>query len=48
MQNVDILNPYFLRNIDDTSWRSLSGVHANECILQLVPNIEVSSMPCYL
>ncbi|KAH7843463.1 hypothetical protein Vadar_016899 [Vaccinium darrowii] len=40
-ENVDILNPYFLRNIDDTSWRSLSGVHANECILQLVPNIEV-------
>ncbi|XP_052188506.1 nuclear poly(A) polymerase 3 [Diospyros lotus] len=40
-ENVDILNPYFLRGIDEISWRSLSGVHANKCILQLLPNIEV-------
>ncbi|XAR56973.1 Polynucleotide adenylyltransferase [Bertholletia excelsa] len=40
-QNVDILNPYFLRNIDETSWRSLSGVHANQCILRLLPNMQV-------
>ncbi|GFS35185.1 poly(A) polymerase 3 [Actinidia rufa] len=40
-ENVDILNPYFLRGIDETSWRSLSGVHANKCILQLLPNIEL-------
>ncbi|PSR97879.1 Nuclear poly(A) polymerase 3 (PAP(III)) like [Actinidia chinensis var. chinensis] len=40
-ENVDILNPYFLRGIDETSWRSLSGVHANKCILQLLPNMEV-------
>ncbi|KAA8527345.1 hypothetical protein F0562_034940 [Nyssa sinensis] len=40
-ENVDILNPFFLRNIDETSWRSLSGVRANKSILQLVPNLEV-------
>ncbi|OIW13755.1 hypothetical protein TanjilG_17934 [Lupinus angustifolius] len=39
-ENVDILNPFFLRNIDDTSWKSLSGVRANKRILQLVPNVE--------
>ncbi|KAL7212915.1 hypothetical protein ACSBR2_015586 [Camellia fascicularis] len=39
--NVDIRNPFFLRNIDETSWRSLSGVHANKCILRLLPNMEV-------
>nr|DAD38327.1 TPA_asm: hypothetical protein HUJ06_008968 [Nelumbo nucifera] len=38
--NVDILNPLFLRNIDETSWKSLSGVRANICILQLVPNLQ--------
>ena len=41
LQNLNVLNPYFLRNIDETSWKSLSGVRANECILQLVPNVEV-------
>ncbi|KAL7188856.1 hypothetical protein ACSBR1_038668 [Camellia fascicularis] len=41
LQNVDILNPFFLSNIDETSWRSLSGVHANKCILRLLPNMEV-------
>ncbi|KAI8005416.1 Nuclear poly(A) polymerase 3 [Camellia lanceoleosa] len=40
-ENVDILNPFFLSNIDETSWRSLSGVHANKCILRLLPNMEV-------
>ncbi|XP_014517987.2 nuclear poly(A) polymerase 3 isoform X1 [Vigna radiata var. radiata] len=39
-ENVDILNPFFMRNIDDTSWKSLSGVRANKYILHLVPNIE--------
>lgn len=39
-ENLNVLNPYFLRNIDETSWKSLSGVRANECILQLVPNVE--------
>ncbi|KAI4335009.1 hypothetical protein L6164_013698 [Bauhinia variegata] len=29
-----------MRNIDDTSWKSLSGVRANKRILQLVPNVE--------
>lgn len=40
-EDVDILNPSFLKDIDETSWKSLSGVHANKCILQLVPNLEV-------
>ncbi|CAJ1963130.1 unnamed protein product [Sphenostylis stenocarpa] len=39
-ENVDILNPFFMRNIDDTSWKSLSGVRANKYILHLLPNIE--------
>ncbi|KAK7303658.1 hypothetical protein RJT34_14570 [Clitoria ternatea] len=39
-ENVDVLDPFFMRNIDDTSWKSLSGVRANKQILQLVPNIE--------
>ncbi|QHO06607.1 hypothetical protein HN51_065461 [Arachis hypogaea] len=39
-ESVDILHPFFLRNIDDTSWKSLSGVRANKRILQLVPNVE--------
>ncbi|XP_061352763.1 nuclear poly(A) polymerase 3 [Gastrolobium bilobum] len=39
-QNVDILNPFFMRNINDASWKSLSGVRANKRILQLVPNVE--------
>ncbi|KAI8555445.1 hypothetical protein RHMOL_Rhmol05G0174500 [Rhododendron molle] len=30
-------------NVDETSWRSLSGVHANKCILQLIPNMKVSA-----
>ncbi|KAJ9181775.1 hypothetical protein P3X46_005833 [Hevea brasiliensis] len=38
--NLDVLNPFFLRNIDETSWKSLSGVRANQQILQLVPNLE--------
>lgn len=47
MQNVDILNLYYLRNIDETSWRSLSGVHANKWILRLIPNTKVSSKKCF-
>ncbi|XP_065863857.1 nuclear poly(A) polymerase 3 [Euphorbia lathyris] len=38
--NLDVLNPFFLNNIDETSWKSLSGVRANQQILQLVPNLE--------
>ncbi|WCJ23270.1 poly(A) polymerase 3 [Euphorbia peplus] len=38
--NLDVLNPFFLKNIDETSWKSLSGVLANQQILQLVPNLE--------
>lgn len=42
LQNVDVLNPFFLRDLDETSWKSLSGVRANKCILQLVPDLEVN------
>ncbi|KAJ8636269.1 hypothetical protein MRB53_010536 [Persea americana] len=38
-ENVDLSNPFFLHRIDETSLRSLSGVHANMRILQLVPNL---------
>ncbi|WOL11790.1 nuclear poly(A) polymerase 3 [Canna indica] len=37
---VDIFDPSLLSFIDDTSWRSLSGVRANQRILQLVPNLK--------
>lgn len=40
LENVDVLNPFFLRDIDETSWKSLSGVRANKRILQLVPDLE--------
>ncbi|KAH9766259.1 nuclear poly(A) polymerase 3 [Citrus sinensis] len=40
-ENVDVLNPFFLRDLDETSWKSLSGVRANKCILQLVPDLEL-------
>ncbi|KAJ8528889.1 hypothetical protein K7X08_030629 [Anisodus acutangulus] len=40
-EDVDVFNPFFLKNIDDTSWKSLSGVCANRRILQLVPNVEI-------
>ncbi|XP_059280804.1 nuclear poly(A) polymerase 3-like isoform X1 [Lycium ferocissimum] len=40
-EDVDVFNPFFLKNIDDTSWKSLSGVRANRRILQLVPNVEI-------
>ncbi|OMO53463.1 hypothetical protein CCACVL1_28620 [Corchorus capsularis] len=40
-ENVDIFNPFFLRDIDETGWKSLSGVRANKRICQLVPNLEM-------
>ncbi|KAJ6987756.1 nuclear poly(A) polymerase 3 [Populus alba] len=39
-ENVDILNLSLLTNIDETSWKSLSGVRANQRILLLVPNLK--------
>ncbi|RAL47436.1 hypothetical protein DM860_013401 [Cuscuta australis] len=39
-ENVDLFNPFFMRNIDESSWKSLSGVRANRSILSLVPSIE--------
>ena len=38
---MDIFNPSFLRGIDETGWKSLSGVRANKQICHLVPNLEV-------
>ncbi|KAI3522647.1 hypothetical protein L1887_00594 [Cichorium endivia] len=40
-ENVDILNSMFLNGIDETSWKSLSGVRANNSILQHVPDIKI-------
>ncbi|KAL3347912.1 hypothetical protein AABB24_021511 [Solanum stoloniferum] len=40
-EDVDVFNPFFLKNIDDKSWKSLSGVRANKRIHQLVPNVEI-------
>ncbi|XP_038723185.1 nuclear poly(A) polymerase 3 isoform X2 [Tripterygium wilfordii] len=39
-EDVDVLNPFFLRDMDEASWKSLSGVCANKCILQLLPDVE--------
>lgn len=39
-ENVDLLNPVFLTSIDEVSWKSISGVRVNQCILQLVPNLK--------
>ncbi|XP_010938209.1 nuclear poly(A) polymerase 3 isoform X1 [Elaeis guineensis] len=38
-QDVDIFDESLVV-ADETSWRSLSGVHVNTCILQLVPNLK--------
>nr|GMD89261.1 nuclear poly(A) polymerase 3 [Ipomoea batatas] len=40
-ENVDVFNPFFMRNIDESSWRSLSGIRANRSIMYLLPNIEL-------
>ncbi|XP_042406611.1 nuclear poly(A) polymerase 3-like [Zingiber officinale] len=37
---LNIFDPSILAKIDETSWRSLSGVRANNRILQLVPNLK--------
>uniref|UniRef100_A0A6N2M2U9 polynucleotide adenylyltransferase n=1 Tax=Salix viminalis TaxID=40686 RepID=A0A6N2M2U9_SALVM len=45
-ENVDVLSLSLLNNIDETSWKSLSGVRANQRILLLVPNLKVD-IPCF-
>ncbi|GER31435.1 poly(A) polymerase [Striga asiatica] len=40
-ENVNLLDPLFSSNVDEISFKSLSGVCANMRILQLVPNLEV-------
>ncbi|GAB2265696.1 hypothetical protein Dimus_000735 [Dionaea muscipula] len=37
---VEVLNPMILHGIDETSWKSLSGVRVNCAILQLVTNLK--------
>nr|GMD72130.1 nuclear poly(A) polymerase 3 [Ipomoea batatas] len=27
--NVNVFNPFFMRNIDESNWKSLSGIRAN-------------------
>ncbi|XVF66078.1 hypothetical protein PTKIN_Ptkin10aG0005300 [Pterospermum kingtungense] len=39
-ENFDIFNPINLRGIDETGWKTLSGVRVNKQICQLVPNLE--------
>ncbi|TYG78627.1 hypothetical protein ES288_D02G074900v1 [Gossypium darwinii] len=39
-ENLDILNPVFLRDIDETGWKSLSRVLANTQICRLVPDLK--------
>ncbi|XP_073312119.1 nuclear poly(A) polymerase 3-like [Primulina huaijiensis] len=39
-EDVDVFNPFIFANMDEISWRSLSGVRANRSIFQLVPGIE--------
>ncbi|KAJ6429597.1 hypothetical protein OIU84_021074 [Salix udensis] len=39
-ENVDVLSLSLLNNIDETSWKSLSGARANQRILLLVPNLK--------
>uniref|UniRef100_A0A7C9AMD2 Poly(A) polymerase n=1 Tax=Opuntia streptacantha TaxID=393608 RepID=A0A7C9AMD2_OPUST len=39
-ENVDLLDPASLTGIDDNTRKSLSGVRANQSILQLVPNLQ--------
>lgn len=28
-ENVNVFNPFFMRNIDESNWKSLSGIRAN-------------------
>ncbi|XP_073127629.1 nuclear poly(A) polymerase 3 isoform X2 [Henckelia pumila] len=39
-EDVDVFNPSISANMDEKSWRSLSGVRANRSIFQLVPNLQ--------
>ncbi|GAB2217848.1 hypothetical protein Droror1_Dr00001060 [Drosera rotundifolia] len=39
-ENVEVLNPMILHGVDESSWKSLSGVRVNFGILQLVPNVK--------
>ncbi|KAK8308658.1 hypothetical protein V6Z12_D02G074300 [Gossypium hirsutum] len=40
LENLDILNPVFLRDIDETGWKSLSRVLANTRICRIVPDLK--------
>ncbi|KAI7751362.1 hypothetical protein M8C21_023250, partial [Ambrosia artemisiifolia] len=40
-ENVDISNPSFIKDIDETSWTSFSGVRVKNRILQIVPDVKI-------
>nr|XP_043607987.1 nuclear poly(A) polymerase 3 [Erigeron canadensis] len=40
-ENVDIHDPLFVKDIDETSWNSLSGIREMNSILQLVPDVKI-------
>ncbi|KAF5797017.1 putative polynucleotide adenylyltransferase [Helianthus annuus] len=40
-ENVDISNPSFIKDIDENSWASLSGVRVKNRILQTVPDVKI-------
>lgn len=40
-ESVDIFDPLFVKDIDETSWKSLSGVRVKNSILQLVPDVKI-------
>nr|GLL41240.1 disease resistance protein RPP13-like isoform X4 [Ipomoea trifida] len=33
--NVHVFNPFFMRNIDESNWKSLSGIRANRILLNI-------------
>ncbi|KAI3825524.1 hypothetical protein L1987_07014 [Smallanthus sonchifolius] len=40
-ENVDISNPSFIKDIDETSWTSFAGVRVKNRILQIVPDVKI-------
>ncbi|KAJ9546351.1 hypothetical protein OSB04_018894 [Centaurea solstitialis] len=40
-ESVDILDPSFVKDVDETSWKSLCGVRVKNSILQLVPDVKI-------
>ncbi|KAL8226621.1 hypothetical protein R6Q57_016453 [Mikania cordata] len=40
-EDVDISDPLSIKDIDETSWKSFSGVRVNNSILHIVPDVKV-------